>query len=127
MDELVARVSAALGVDAEVARTAVALVLGFLQKESRDGAVSELLAQVPGAPEAIQSAESAGGGGGGLAGLMGGMGGLMGLAAKLNGAGVDMSQIPKLGHEIFGYAEEKVGPEKLREIVDSIPGIAQFV
>ncbi len=127
MDELVARVSAALGVDAEVARTAVGLVLGFLQKESRDGAVSELLAQLPGAPEAIQSAESAGGGGGGLAGLMGGMGGLMGLAAKLNGAGIDMSQIPKLGHEIFGYAEEKVGPEKLREIVDSIPGIAQFV
>ncbi|ULO24137.1 DUF2267 domain-containing protein [Methylocystis sp. SB2] len=126
MDELVARVSAALGVDAEVARTAVGLVLGFLQKESRDGAVSELLAQVPGAPEAIQSAESAGGGGG-LAGLMGGMGGLMGLAAKLNGAGVDMSQIPKLGHEIFGYAEEKVGPEKLRAIVDPIPGIAQFV
>jgi len=126
MDELVARVSAALGVDAEVARTAVGLVLGFLQKESRDGAVSELLAQLPGAPEAIQSAESAGGGGG-LAGLMGGMGGLMGLAAKLNGAGIDMSQIPKLGHEIFGYAEEKVGPEKLREIVDSIPGIAQFV
>ncbi|CCJ05829.1 DUF2267 domain-containing protein [Methylocystis sp. SC2] len=126
MDELVARVSAALGVDAEVARTAVGLVLGFLQKESRDGAVSELLAQLPGAPEAIQSAESAGGGGG-LAGLMGGMGGLMGLAAKLNGAGVDMSQVPKLGHEIFGYAEEKVGPEKLRAIVDSIPGIAQFV
>ena len=126
MDELVARVSAALGVDAEVARTAVGLVLGFLQKESRDGAVSELLAQLPGAPEAIQAAESAGGGGG-LGGLMGGMGGLMGLAAKLNGAGVDMSQIPKLGHEIFGYAEEKVGPEKLREIVDSIPGIAQFV
>ena len=126
MDELVARVSAALDVDAEVARTAVGLVLGFLQKESRDGAVSELLAQLPGAPEAIQSAESAGGGGG-LAGLMGGMGGLMGLAAKLNGAGIDMSQIPKLGHEIFGYAEEKVGPEKLREIVDSIPGIAQFV
>ena len=126
MDELVARVSAALGVDAEVARTAVGLVLGFLQKESRDGAVSELLAQLPGAPEAIQSAESAGGGGG-LGGLMGGMGGLMGLAAKLNGAGIDMSQIPKLGHEIFGYAEEKVGPEKLREIVNSIPGIAQFV
>jgi len=51
----------------------------------------------------------------------------VGLAAKLNGAGIDMGQIPTLGHEIFGYAEEKVGPEKLREIVDSIPGIAQFV
>jgi len=126
MDELAARVSAALGVDAEVARAAVALVLDFLQKESPDGAVSELLDKLPGAREAIISTESAGGGGG-LSGLMGGMGGLMGLAAKLNGAGIEMVQIPMLGHEIFGYAETKLGPDKLREIVDSIPGLAQFV
>lgn len=126
MEELVARVSAALGVDAEAARTAVGLVLGFLQKESPDGAVAELLNKLPGALEAIESAESAGGGGG-LGGLMGGMGGLMGLGVKLNGAGIGMSQIPTLGHEIFGYAEAKLGPEKLREIVDSVPGLAQFV
>jgi hypothetical protein len=126
MDELVARVSVALGVDAEVARTAVGLVLGFLQKESPDGAVGEFLDTLPGAQEAIESAESAGGGSG-LGGLMGGMGGLMGLGAKLTGAGIEMSQIPALGHEIFGYAEAKLGPEKLREIVDSIPGLAQFV
>ena len=126
MDELAARVSAALGVDAEVARTAIGLVLGFLEKKSPDGAVAELLDSLPGAREAIKSAQSAGGGGG-LAGLMGGMGGLMGLGAKLNGAGVEMSQIPKLGHEIFGYAEAKLGPEKLREIINSVPGLAQFV
>ncbi len=77
MDELAARVSAALGVDAEVARTAIGLVLGFLEKELPDGAVAELLDSLPGAREAIKSAQSAGGGGG-LAGLMGGMGGLDG-------------------------------------------------
>lgn len=126
MDELVSQVSAALGVNEDVARTAVGLVLGFLQKESPDGAVSELLEKLPGAQEAIDTAES-GARGGGLGGLMGGMGGLMGLASKLNGAGLDMSQIPKLGHEIFGYAEAKVGRDKLQEIVNSIPGIAQFV
>ncbi len=126
MDELAARVSAALGVDAQVARTAIGLVLGFLEKESPDGAVAEFLDKLPGAREAIESAQSAGGGGG-LAGLMGGMGGLMGLGAKLNGAGIEMSQIPTLGHEIFGYAEAKLGPEKLREIIDSVPGLAQFV
>ena len=32
MDELAARVSAALGVDAEVSRTAIGLVLGFLER-----------------------------------------------------------------------------------------------
>lgn len=126
MDELVARVSAALGADAQVSRTAIGLVLGFLEKESPDGAVAELLDKLPGAREAIESAQSTGGGGG-LAGMMGGMGGLMGLGAKLNGAGIELSQIPALGHEIFGYAETKLGPEKLREIVDSIPGLAQFV
>ena len=42
---------------------------------------------------------------------MGGIGGLMGLGAKLNGAGVEMSQIPKLGHEIFAYAEAELGPK----------------
>lgn len=125
MDELAARVSAALGVDAQVARTAIGLVLGFLEKESPDGAVAELLDKLPGAREAIVSAQSAGGGG--LGGLMGGMGGLMGLGAKLNGAGIELSQIQQLGHEIFDYAELKLGPEKLREIVDSIPGLAQFV
>lgn len=126
MDELAARVSAALGVDAEVARTAIGLVLGFLQKESPNGAVAQLLDKLPGAREAIESAESAGNGGG-LGGLMGGMGGLMGLGVKLNGAGIAMNQIPALGHEIFAYAEAELGPEKLREIVDSIPGLAQFV
>ncbi|MBM3564415.1 MAG: DUF2267 domain-containing protein [Alphaproteobacteria bacterium] len=127
MDELAARVSAALGVDADVARTAIGLVLGFLQEESPDGAVAELLDKLPGARETIASAESAGGGGGGLGGLMGGMGGLMGLGAKLSGAGIAMNQIPKLGHEIFAYAEAEIGPEKLREIIDSVPGLAQFV
>lgn len=126
MDELVARVSAALGVDAQVARTAIGLVLGFLEKESPDGAVAELLDKLPGAREAIDSAESTGGGGG-LGGLMGGMGGLMGLGVKLNGAGIGMNQIQTLGHEIFGYAEAELGAEKLREIVDSVPGLAQFV
>ena len=126
MDELAARVSAALGVDAQVARTAIGLVLGYLQKESPDGAVADLLDKLPGASEAIEAAQSAGGGGG-LGGLMGGMGGLMGLGAKLNGAGIAMNQIPKLGHEIFGFAEEQLGPEKLREIIDSVPGLAQFV
>jgi hypothetical protein len=40
MDELIARVSAAVGVDAEVAKTAIGHVLAFLQKELPEGPVS---------------------------------------------------------------------------------------
>ncbi len=49
MDELIARVSAAIGVDADLARTAIGHVLAFLQKELPDGPVAEFLDKV-GAP-----------------------------------------------------------------------------
>ena len=127
MDELIARVSAAIGVDAGVAKTAIGLVLGFLQKEAPDGPVSDFLDKVAGSRETIDAAEASGGEGGGLGGLMGGMGGLMGLAGKLNAAGLDMGQIQKLGREIFAYAETIVGKEKVQEIANSIPGLSQFV
>jgi hypothetical protein len=127
MDELIARVSAAIGVDASVAKTAIGLVLGFLQKELPEGPVAEFIGKVSGAQDAIVAAEAVGGEGGGgmFGGLMGG--GLMGLAGKLNAAGLDMSQIQKLAREIFGYAEGVIGKEKVQQIANSIPGLSQFV
>lgn len=127
MDELIARVSAAIGVDAGVAKNAIGLVLGFLQKELPEGPVSEFLDKVSGSREAIDASasEDAGGGGGMLGGLMGG--GLMGLAGKLNAVGLDMSQIQKLAKEILGYAETIIGKEKVQQIANSIPGLSQFL
>jgi hypothetical protein len=128
MDELIARVSAAIGVDAQVAKTAVGEVLAFLHKELPEGPVSEFLDKVAGSREAVEEAAAAGGAGGG-GGLLGGLlnSGLMGLATKLNGLGLDMGQIQKLGHEIFGYAETVVGKEKVQQIAASIPGLSQFL
>jgi hypothetical protein len=127
MDELIARVSAAIGVDAGVARTAIGHVLAFLHKELPDGPVAEFLDQVTGSREVVEaaSAEGESGGGGLLGGLLGG--GLMGLATKLNGLGLDMGQIQKLGHEIFGYAETVLGKEKVQQIANSVPGLSQFL
>jgi hypothetical protein len=127
MDELIARVSSAIGVDAGVARTAVGEVLAFLHKEVPEGPVSEFLEKVAGSREVAAEAAAAGGAGGG--GLLGGLlnSGLMGLAAKLNGLGLDMGQIHKLGHEIFGYAEEVIGKEKVQQIAAAIPGLSQFL
>lgn len=127
MDELIARVSAAVGVDAEVAKTAIGHVLAFLRKELPDGPVAEFLDQVAGSHEAADAAEAQSEGGGG--GLLGGLlsGGLMGLATKLNGLGLDMGQIQKLGHEIFGYAETILGKEKVQQIANSVPGLSQFL
>lgn len=126
MDELIARVSTAIGVDAQVARAAIGEVLAFLHKELPDGPVSEFLDKVAGSREMVDEAAAAASGGGGL---LGGLlnSGLMGLATKLNGLGLDMGQIQKLGHEIFGYAESVVGKEKVQQIAASIPGLSQFL
>lgn len=126
MDELIARVSTAIGVDAQVARSAIGEVLAFLHKELPDGPVSEFLDKVAGSREMVDEAAAAASGGGGL---LGGLlnSGLMGLATKLNGLGLDMGQIQKLGHEIFGYAESVVGKEKVQQIAASIPGLSQFL
>ncbi|GLI93482.1 DUF2267 domain-containing protein [Methylocystis echinoides] len=127
MDELIARVSTAIGVDAGVAKTAIGHVLAFLQKELPDGPVGEFFEKVAGAREAAE--ESAAGAEAGGGGLLGGLlsGGLMGLATKLNGLGLDMGQIQKLGHEVFGYAESVVGKEKVQQIANAIPGLSQFL
>jgi hypothetical protein len=126
MDELIERVSAAIGVDAGVAKTAIGHVLAFLQKELPDGPVAEFLDKVAGARDvANEAAASETGGGGLLGGLLGA--GLMGVATKLNALGLDMGQIQKLGHEIFGYAKGIIGEEKVKEIANSIPGLSQFL
>ena len=127
MDELIARVSASLGVDAELAKTAIGHVLAFLHKELPEGPVAEFIEKVPGARDLVDAVADKSDGAG--ASLLGGLlnSGLMGLAGKLNAAGLDMGQIQKLGHEIFGYAESVVGKEKVQQIAASIPGLSQFL
>lgn len=127
MDELIARVSSAIGVDEQIARSAIGEVLAFLHKELPDGPVSEFFDKVCGSREMVDAVAAASGAGGG--GLLGGLlnSGLMGLATRLNGLGLDMGQIQQLGHEIFAYAESIVGKEKVQQIAASIPGLSQFL
>jgi len=128
MEELMARVTAALGVEENTAKVAIGHVLAFLQKEFPDGPVAELLAKLPGAHEAMEAATVAEQSGGGLlGGLMGGAGGLMGLAGKLNGAGLDMGQIQTLAKVVLSRAEELVGKDNVQKIASAIPGLSQFL
>ncbi len=127
MEELIAKVASAIGVDAETAKGAIGHVLAFLHKEAPDGPVKDFIDKVPGAHEAVAATNAAepAGDGGVLGGLM--SGGIMGLASKLNAAGLDMGQIQKLAKEIFGHAESVIGKEKVQEIASRIPGLSQFV
>jgi hypothetical protein len=127
MEELLARVTAAIGVEESVAKAAVGHVLGFLNKEFPEGPVAELLEKLPGSPESIEAADATPSEGGPLGGLMGGMGGLMGLAGKLNGLGLDMGQIHTLAKEVLAHGEGLIGKENVQKIASSIPGLSQFL
>lgn len=132
MEELIARISAAVGVEAGVAQVAIGHVLEFLHKEFPDGPVSELLANIPGAGEAMQAAAASPSAGGGLGGLLGGLAGgakgdVMALAGRLSGAGLGMGQMQSFAKEFFAYAEGVIGKDNVQQIVDHIPGLSQFV
>jgi hypothetical protein len=129
MDELIARVSAALGVDANIAKVAIGHVLIFLQKELPNGPVAELIAKLPNVQEVVDAAAASdqGGGVGGMLGGLMGAGGLMGLAGKLNAVGLDMGQMQTLAKEILNYAEGVIGKENVQKIAGGVPGLSQFL
>lgn len=126
MEELLGRVTAATGLDAAKAQTAVGHVLAFLQKEGPPEDMSQLIAALPGAQEAI--AAVAGDGGGMLGGLMSSMGGgIMVLGQKLMSEGLSMDQIKSLSSELLAFGREKAGEDVMGRIVSSVPGLSQFV
>ena len=125
MEELVARITRATGLDDATAREAVGIILLYLKKEGPAEDVNRLLAAMPGADEVIKQAE--GGQGSLLGNVMGMGGGVMALGGQLMGAGVPMSAMQPLGRELFAYGREKAGEDAMGAIVGSIPGISQFI
>ena len=118
MEELVARLSANVGIDKATAEKAVGIILEFLKKEGPADTVQTLLDKLPGAEALI--AQQAGGGG------MFSMGGIMGVGTKLMGIGLNMGQVQGVAKEVIAFAREKAGEDTIGEIVGAIPGLSQF-
>jgi hypothetical protein len=115
MDELVAKIIAATGADASVARRAAALILGFLLREGASDKVRALVDALPGAREAIAANPGSGGSG------------VMSVFNDLTAAGLGMGQIQGAAKAFVGYAREKAGAATVDQIVASVPGLSQFV
>jgi hypothetical protein len=114
MDELVAKVATATGIDPATARKAVVIILQFLGNAGPKDKVDALIDQLPGARAAI------GNGGGGPADIMGAFN-------ALTGAGLDMGQIQSVASAFGQVAREHVGAEAIDQVVAGIPGLSQFV
>jgi len=127
MDELIAKLTQAAGIDEATARNAVAIILSFLKKEAPAEHVDQALAAIPGAEQAAAATDGgAAGAMAGLGGLLGGSG-LMALAGQLTGAGLSMGQMQAVAKELFAHVREKAGEDVVGGIVAAVPGLSQFV
>jgi hypothetical protein len=122
MDELVDQVAGEVGIARPVADRAVGIILDFLATEGPADAVKALLERLPGGAEAAAAAHEEGGGA-----LFGAGGGLMGVGSRLMSAGLNMSEIQGVTRALMAYARDKAGDEDVNAIVDSIPGLSQFI
>lgn len=120
MDELIGRLAVKAGIDDVVAEKTIGIILDFLRNEGPTEKVQALIEQIPGAEAAIAASSNSGG----LARLMGG--GLMAIGTKLMGLGLSMSQIQNVAREIFRFGRDKIGAEKMGEIIAGTPGLSQF-
>jgi hypothetical protein len=114
MDELVAQIAANTGVDAAVARKAVAIILKFLSSSGAGDKIQPLIDTLPGARDAVAAAPAVGGG-------------VMGAFNALTGAGLGMGEVQGVTREFVTYAKAKIGAPAVDEVIGSIPGLSQFV
>jgi hypothetical protein len=120
MDELIGRLATKAGIEDAVAEKTIGIILGFLRNEGPSDTVQALIDEIPGAEAAI----SASGNNGGLAKLMGG--GLMALGTRLMGLGLGMSEIQNVARELFRFGRDKIGADRMGEIIAGTPGLSQF-
>ena len=121
MDEIVKRVMDAAGIDEELAKRAIEIVLELVRDNAPADKANELFAKLPGVDMTAEGSS-----GGLLVGLGGAMG-AMGALNKMTEAGLSMSQVQTVGKEVVAYSREQAGDELVGEIVASIPGLSQFV
>ena len=128
MDELISRIIAVSGLNEELARKAIGIILAFLQKEGPPAEIGQLMTSLPGAQEL---ADAEGGAKGGLMGMVGGMmgggGGVMALGGQLRGAGRSMGQTQSVSKEMRAGGREQAAEDTMGAIVGAIPGLGQFV
>ncbi|MGY5802898.1 hypothetical protein ACXHMN_16335 [Rhizobium sp. LEGMi12c] len=131
MNEVIDQIATKAGIAPDLAEKAVGMILSFLQREAPDGPVTKMIESFPGATDLVAQygGDQAGGGGllGGLLSAVGAGGGIMGLGQQLMSSGLSMGDISSLAKETVATARQYAGNEVVDEVVNSVPGLSQFV
>jgi hypothetical protein len=120
MNELAGQLAVKAGIDAAVAEKTIGIILSFLRKEGPADSVEALIDAIPGAEAAISASSK----NSGLSGLMGG--GLMALGSRLMGLGLGMDEIQNIARELFRFGRDRIGADKMGEIIAGTPGLSRF-
>ncbi|ENN86156.1 hypothetical protein RHSP_33297 [Rhizobium freirei PRF 81] len=131
MNEVIDQIATKAGIAPDLAEKAVGMILSFLQREAPDGPVTKMIEAFPGATDLVaQYGGDQGSGGGLLGGLLnavGAGGGIMGLGQQLMSTGLGMGDITSLAKETVATARQYAGNEVVDEVVNSVPGLSQFI
>ncbi|NLS19728.1 hypothetical protein HGP16_24630 [Rhizobium sp. P40RR-XXII] len=130
MNEVIDQIATKAGIAPDLAEKAVGMILGFLQREAPDGPVTKMIESIPGATDLVaqyNGEETGGGLLGGLLSAVGGGGGLMALGQQLMSSGLSMGEISSLAKETIATARQHAGDEVVDQVVNSVPGLHQFI
>ncbi|WP_182084979.1 DUF2267 domain-containing protein [Aureimonas sp. ME7] len=117
MNELWNRIAASAEIEPDTAKLSVGYILAYMQAESADPAVGQMISETPEADEALGTAGDADFSGGGI----------MALGAKLMGLGLDMGQIRQVAEELVAYSKSTSGEDTVNRAISSVPALAPFV
>jgi len=129
VQDLVETIARETGLLPAKAEQALGIMFNLLRNEGDRGKVEALFAKLPGAAELAAREGGDGAAKGGLLGLLGGglMGGPLAAISKLSAAGLSTDQIKQVGTLTLAHAKAKAGPDLVREVAGSIPGLSGFV
>lgn len=126
MDELIARLTERLDMDAATARSVVGLVLKFLDREAPQEAMAPLLQAHPWIPALLADIPEEGPPPASER-HFGGMARLMQAADRMMALGLTMPQVQAAVRETVAYARETAGSEAIDHLVRTVPGLRQVV
>lgn len=132
MDELIAQLTAKLGIDSGVAESASQKAMAMVKEHAGDDLFAKISAAIPGADQAAAASvsETPAEGGGGMLGklasmasskLAGDAGGGLEMGAALASAGIQTDQIGGFVTTIIDFIRDKAGDQVMDQVLDKFP------
>lgn len=114
VDALIAELAAQTQIDVPVARRAIGTIANFVAAEAPAATADALFAKLPGAAALAREYQQP-------------SGGLFGIFNALMASGVSLADMPKVTATFVTFAKANGAEREVNDVINAIPGLAQFV